>query len=513
MQTTQAVIDGLKAAVDEARSQKQWDGGGPLMTKELFIMTSSFGPFLDENHWFGCPDRVECAVLVTLAVLAEEWPPPTRVLEEILTLVTAGIPDVGEQLRRAPEIVIAYLLGWPCLESNRSESKWPPALTKARTCLSTQISLAVNSGLKWLSSKLKEFIEEDSEYWTIQLLHSFTATHLEVRCECFLRGLPREIAIADLQGNARARAEACFRRHHLCVWEPLEMPLWDFAVRAVNGFNGSFESLWGGFTSGMFYNLLWDSELRVKLINVAHRACPFCSKLTRYLSCAECGRQLPDPQRLRVILKRRFILERAGLGPEKAWTCNGPGDQEEEKCGNIYIAWRCATPPCREPHDRCPICNEIHPTGVHRKTRQVYFLDHPVVVVPIDDYLQRSLGLPEDRSLRQTITNATTKALLDLDQKQWTEKLILLLEGDFKRWMGLVQSGGFVNWRALWTALKEAPDLPSSHEELKRVFEETLKPHLVEIFKFTFCLADIDWDSFNNYRLKTPRTQRKEKGQ
>jgi hypothetical protein len=507
MQTSQAVINVLKAAVDEARRKKRGDRGGPLM----FIMTSSFGPFLDENNWFGCADRVECGVLVTLAVLAQEWPPPVEVPEEILTLVTTGIPDVREQSRRAPEFVIAYLLGWPCHESNRLESKWAPALTKARTCLSTQISLAVNSCLQWLNSILKEFPPEDSEYWTIQILHLFTASRPELRCQCFLRGLPHEIAIVgigDLRGNARSRTRACFRRHHLCVWDPLEMPLWDFVVRAVNGFNGSFESLWGGFTSGMLYNLLWHSELRVKLVNVAHRECPFCSKLTKYLSCAACDHQLPDPQHLRVILKRRFILERPGLEPEKAWTCNAPGDQEKEKCGNIYIARHCATPPCREPHDRCPVCNEIHPTGLHRRTRRVYFLEYSFGEVSIDEHVERSLVLVEDHSLQQTITNAAAKALSNLDQHQWTEELILLLEDDFMRWMGLLQSDGIVDWKALWNALKEAPDLPPSPEELKRVYEATIKPHLIEIFKFTFSLADIDWDSINT----TPRTQRKEKG-
>lgn len=511
MQTTQPVINVLKAAVDEARSKKHWDGPSPLMTSELFIMTSSFGPFLDENDCFDCPDRVECAVLVALAVLAETWPPPAEVLEEILTLVRTGIPDVREQSRCAPEIVIAYLLGWPCLESNRSESKWAPALTKARTCLSTQISLAVNTSLQWLNSILKEFPTEDPEYWAIQIQHLFTATRPELRCQCFLRGLPHEIANAGIKDNARARTRACFHRHHLCVWDPLEMPLWDFAVRAVNGFNGSFESLWGGFTSGMFYNLLWHSELRVKLVNVAHRECPFCGKLTRYLSCAACDHQLPDPQHLRVIVKRRFILERPGLEPEKAWTCNAPGDQEKERCGNIYIVRRCATPPCREPHDRCPVCNEIHPTGLHRRTRRVYFLEYSFGEVSIDEHVERSLVLVEDRSLQQTITNATAKALLDFDQNQWTEKLILLLEDDFGRWLGLVQSDGFVNWRALWNELKGAPDLPSNPKELKRVFEKTIKPHLIEIFKFTFSLADIDWDSINKHRLTTPRTRRKEK--
>jgi hypothetical protein len=127
--------------------------------------------------------------------------------------------------------------------------------------------------------------------------------------------------------------------------------------------------------------------------------------------------------------------------------------------------------------------------------------------------LQQRLPLPvTDNSFQQLITNAATRALEDLGQKLWVQKLLSLLEDkeDFVRCIGLLQSDGDVDWRELWEALRDAPDLPASPERLKQVFEETIKPSLIEIFKFTFGLANLDWSAINNYRPAPTQTQRKE---
>src|SRR5262249_29709485 len=157
------------------------------------------------------------------------------------------------------------------------------------------------------------------------------------------------------------------------VWDPLEMPLWHFAARAVKGTNGTFKSRWGEIPSGMLYDWLWHSEKRVVIVNVANRECTHCRKKTIYLSCEACGLELPsDPQPRRVAAKRWFIFQQGGLTPKTAWTC--------QNCENIYPALHCAGPVCGKTHDLCPLCSIQHPVERQRITRQVYFLVHP----PID---------------------------------------------------------------------------------------------------------------------------------
>jgi hypothetical protein len=510
MLTCPATTNALKANVDEAIGNKQWDGKSVFDTPQSFAMTSKFVPFLDENHDFECANQVECAVLVALAVMAETWPPPIRVVEEILRLLIESVPDVREQPRRAPDIVIAYVLGWPRPDLNNLESRWAPGLKGAQWLLRAQMILATGSCLEWLVDNVGRFFDPDPTNWTQRIFNSFTAAHFDLRCHCFLRGLAPGISFTDFtnpRGNAKKRAMTCFHRHHLSVWDPLEMPLWDFAARAVKGTNGTLDGRWGEFASGMLYDSLWHSEKRVVIVSVANRECPHCSKKTIYLSCEACGLELPsDPQPLRVSTKRWFILEHGDLTPKAAWTC--------QPCGNIYPALSCDRSVCGKTQDLCPLCSTPHPIGRQRKTRQVYFLEHPPVDVPIDDHLQLRLPVPvTDNSFQQLITNAATRALEDLGQRLWVQKLLSLLEDKegFVRWIGLLQSDGDVDWRELWEALRDAPDLPASPERLKQVFEETIKPSLIEIFKFTFGLTNLDWSAINNYRPAPTRTQRKER--
>jgi|SRR5215213_35033 hypothetical protein len=493
-----AIVNALKANVDEAIGNKDWDGESVFDTSPSFMMTSKFVPFLNENGYFGWPDEVECAVLVTLAVIAETWPPPVEVIEEILELAN-GIPKVSERVRRAPEIVVAYVLGWPRPDLNNLGPRWAPALEGAQWLLRAQMSLATRSCLEWLVNNVGRFVDPNPTNWVPHIFNLFTAAQFELRCHCFLRGLAPGISLTDFtnpRGNTKARAKTCFHRHHLSVWEPLEMPLWNFAARAVQGINGTFKSRWGEIASGMLYDSLWHSEKRVVIVNIANRECPRCLKQTIYLSCEACGLELPsDPQARRVTTKRWFILEQGDVMPKAAWTC--------QSCGNIFPALRCDRSVCGETHDLCPVCRTSHPTGQKQKTRQVYFLEYPPFDVPIDDHLQHPLAVPStNNSFQQLITTAATRALEDLRQKLWVEKLLSLLEEKkgFVRWIGLLQSDGDVDWQELWEALRDALDLPSTPEHLKQVFEETIKPSLIEIFKFSFGLANLDWSAINNYR-------------
>jgi hypothetical protein len=518
--TPPAIINALQANVVEAIGNKEWDGDNVFDTPHSFVMTSKFVPFLNEHQHFGCPDEVECAVLVALAVVAETWPPPIDVIDEILEL-TEGIPKVRERVRRAPEIVVAYALGWPRPDLNNLGPRWAPALRHAQWLLRSQMILATGSCLEWLVDNVGRLFDPDPTNWTPRIFDSFTAAHFELRCHCFLRGLAPAnafAAIANLRGNAAARAQTCFHRHHLSVWDPLEMPLWNFAARAVQGINGTFKSRWGEFASGMLYDVLWHSEKRVVIVNVANRECQRCSKKTIYLSCEFCGLPLPaDPQSRNVTTKRRLILEQGDVEPKVSWTCHGLVDVAEaqkEQCRNIYPALRCDRSVCgKTAHDVCPVCGAPHPMGRKRRTRQVYFLEHPPVDVPIDDRLQQRLAVPDTaNSFQHLLTNAATRALDDFGQEQWVEELLSLIEEEkgFLRWIALVQSDGDVDWQKLWEALRDAPDLPSSPERLKQAFEETIKPNLIEIFRFTWGLEDLDWSLINKYRPAPTRTQRRE---
>ena len=515
MRTPPETVDILKAKVDEAISNKQWDGDSVFDTPKSFVMTSKFVPFLKEHDYFACSDEVECAVLVALAVMAETWPPPKEVIEEILVLLAERVPNVSEQPRQAPEIVVAYLLGWPRPDLNMSGLRWAPALKVAQWLLRAQMIVAADACLEWLAAKVGRFPNQDPTYWTHHIFNSFTAAHFELRCHCFLRGLAPANAIAALvnpRGNTRARMKTCFHRHHLTVWDPHEMPLWDFAARAVKGTSGTLAGRWGELASGMLYDSLWHSEKRVVIVNVANRECPHCSKHTIYLSCTACGLELPaDPQPLRVTTKRWFILEQGGLTPKAAWTCHGL-----QSCRNIYPALYCDASVCGKTHDLCPVCLAPHPTGRRRKTRQVYFLEHPPVDLPIANHLQQRLAAPiTSSSLQQLITKATKSAFDDLVLERWVVELLLLIEEEegFVRWLGLMQSDGDVDWQELWEELRDVPGLPSSPERLKEVFEEKIKPGLIEIFKFTFGLADIDWNSINNYRPTRTQSERREREQ
>jgi hypothetical protein len=123
-----------------------------LKNEDFFIATNQFIPFLDQ-HEFDYPGRDVRAVLVTLAVVATSWPPPDEVILDILKLLRArtftpteqcddanvrtGVLEIplSERAARAPEIVIAYLLGWGRPDLNRFGAPWQSALPEAQACL------------------------------------------------------------------------------------------------------------------------------------------------------------------------------------------------------------------------------------------------------------------------------------------------------------------------------------------------------------------------------------------
>ncbi len=386
-------LDAIKPAVDKARREKEWNSTSPLVNQDFFVTTNEFMTFLDENE-FDCPDRAERAVLVTLAVVAASWPPPTEVIEEIMKLLREKIPDPREQPARAPEIVIAYLLGWPRPDLNKSGIRWESALPEASACLRAVMSVCTNSCLTWLNESVIGFPYEDPGYWATRIFNLFTASHPELRCQCFLRVSPPGTTlqnIENLRGNAASKFITCFlQQHHLSHWNPLEMPLWHFADRAVKGFNGEFKSRWGSFPSGMLYDLLWHSGERpgrVALVKIARRYCDSCAHWTIYSFCPSkgCDKRQLDPRHARVAAQRWLILqgEAGGFCPLWVWACAGhPPEptaevrrQTANRCRNIYVQEHCDQTSCSEPHDCCPLCGTQHPTGRQRKLSKVYFYE------------------------------------------------------------------------------------------------------------------------------------------
>jgi hypothetical protein len=524
------MVISLKTAVEKARCEKEWVSANPLVNKDFFIVTNEFIPFLQENDYFGRQDRAECAVLVTLAVVADSWTPPAEVIEEIMKLLRENIPDPREQPDRAPEIVIAYLLGWSRPDLKKSGASWESALPESRACLRAVVYVSTDSCLTWLNQFVIGFPTEDPGYWATRILNLFTTAHFELRCDCWRRAAPpgtTPIDVLRLRGNAKKKARTCLlQQHHLSLWNPLEMPLWHFADRAVKG-SAAGKFGWIQFPTGMLFDRLWHSNERpgrVALVKVARRYCDSCGRWTVYSFCPSigCDRQSLDSKRARVAATRWLILEgeRGGFSPKWVWTCARPassgaedGGPSDDRCRNIYVQDRCDRRVCSKPHDCCPLCGAQHPGELQRRLSKVYFCEGDAGgEVSIDDYLERLIAeTPEGESPAHVISEAAENALEEFGGRdQWSSELIFCLDGDFERWIGLVQSAGNVDWKALWDALKDAPDRPANLEDLKRAFETSVKPKLSEIFRHEFGLANLDWSQVENYRPK--RSQGEEEG-
>lgn len=411
-----ALIMALKKAVDKARRETAWNSANPLVNRDFFVVTNQFVPFLDANN-FAYPGRAALAALVALAVVADSWPPPQEVIEEVLKLLRKKIPDPRERPSRAPEIVIAYLLGWPRLDLNRCGARWESGLTEARACLRAVMYESADSCLTGLNEFVIEFPTEDPGYWATRILNLFTSGHR--RCDCFLRAAPPGTAaedVEDLRGDAMSKWKKCrLREHHLSLWKPAEMPLWHFAERAVKGFTGKFTAnRVGGFPSGILFDQLWNSGEtpgRVKLVRVARRFCDSCERLTVFENCQNpgCDNQPLDPEHAYVATQEFLILlgERGGYGQRSVWTCGGPPTElaakvkKKEavtKCGNVYVRKGCDQRTCAETHDCCPLCGTRHPTGRQRKLSTVYFFEGlPTTFVGINAYLAGMLpARPEE---------------------------------------------------------------------------------------------------------------------
>jgi hypothetical protein len=85
-------------------------------------------------------------------------------------------------------------------------------------------------------------------------------------------------------------------------------------------------------------------------------------------------------------------------------------------------------------------------------------------------------------------------------QSCWIEQVIALLAEDFKRWIGLVQTEGHVDWDQLWDALEGVPDRPDTRELLQASFEKQVKPLLSKTFRLKFELKGLDWSLVEKYR-------------
>jgi hypothetical protein len=544
------MIIAMKPAVDKARREKEWVSANHpvnqdfsvttneflpfhLVNEDFFVTTNEFLPFMDANN-FVYPGRAARAVLLTLAVVAGSWPPSPEVIKEIMKLLREKIRDPRERTGRAPEIVIAYLLGWPRPDLNGSAARWESALPEARACLRAVMYVSTDSCLTWLNRFVISFPTEDPGYWATRIFNLFTSAHPDLRCHCFLRVSPTGTTasdIEDLTGNAKRKAITCLlREHHLSLWNPLELPLWSFAERAVKGFIGEFTSRCaGGFPKGMLYDLLWRSGQRpgrVALVKVARRYCDSCKRWTVYRFCPSrgCDQRRLVPQHAHVSAQELLILqgEAGGFSPKRVWTCVGLASalaaeargQTANRCGNIYIHECCDLRKCSEFHDCCPLCGTQHPTGRQRKLSEVYFYEALVVreVSTNNNQALASAAPAENEFPAHVITEAAEDALEELAGRgQWIMALIFCLEEDFGRWIGLVQSVGEVAWDDLWDALKDAPDRPANPEDLRRVFVAKVWPTLSAIFKFKFGLAGLDWRRVENHRPQ--RTRGKEEGQ
>lgn len=561
----------LKPAVDKARFLKEWGGsnppatsyyeGDPLANPYCFITTNQFLPFLDENN-FDYPGRDERAVLVTLAVLADSWPPPPEVVAEIMELLRTRIPDPVERPGRAPEIVVAYLLGWPRPDLNRAAARWKGGLPEARECLRAVMAVSTDSCLTWLNKFVIGFPAEDAGYWAGRTFNLFTAGNPRLRCHCFLRVAPPGTTaeeIKRLTGNAYKKGMTCyFGQHHLSLWNPAKLSLWLFAQRAVKGFTGEFKP--GGFPTGILYDLLWrfkEEPRKLLLENVAHRYCDACEKWTVHQFCPSpwCHQRQLDPQYAPIntfpllILEEEVSLEGEirTFTPKLAWTCRAPAsdltrkaweakrkrtrnskahasalaakanEAEKEQCLNVYVQVRerCKKRDCSEPHDRCPLlpCGAQHPTGKKRKLSTVYFYEGGRGgEVIINAHLARTLAEPDEAEPLTGVLDEAFAAAWEKfkGQGRWIEAVISRLEEDFERWLGLVQSAGEVDWDELWDALGDAPDRPATPEELEKDFALKVKPSLSAVFKLKFGRAGSDWQRLEEYRPQRPRAERRE---
>jgi hypothetical protein len=196
MKVLKPVVDGARHEwfSSNAPGESDWPMK-PLENEDFFITTEKFLPFLD-HHKFDYPGRTARAVLVTLAVVATEWPPPQEVIKDILLLVREM--PVSERPRRAPEIVIAYLLGWGRPDLNGSGARWESALPEARACLRAVMYVSTDSCLSWLYRYVIGFPEEDTSYWVSQIYNRFTVENPILRCLCFLEIAPPGTKVRDI---------------------------------------------------------------------------------------------------------------------------------------------------------------------------------------------------------------------------------------------------------------------------------------------------------------------------
>lgn len=523
-------MEALKAVVDKARHEwfspepspeSNWIMNSLEKQKDFFITTKKFLPFLD-GHNFDYPGRAAQAVLVTLAVVATDWPPPEGVIKDISKMVRE-LP-ICERAARAPEMVIAYLLGWGRPDLNRSGARWESALAEARACLRAVMYVSTDSSLTWLHRYVIGFPEEDTSYWVSRVFHRFTAENPGLRCFCFLESAPPGTTVEDfpqLRGNAFRRAVTCLlEQHHLSLWVPHQLPLWLFAQRAVKGFIGKFRPV--QFPTGMLYprlrrGFMNQSRAPITLAKIARHYCNHCKSWTVNTTCQTpgCHQRKLDPQHSYVKASRFLIMEgeEGGFSPKSVWTCRGPKSKlssevngpEEPLCKNIHIHSRCDRLICSEIHDRCPLhsCGAPHPTDKARRLSEVHFYNaHFAPEVEVDSEITEAASVkPETKRVTSVIDEAALAARKEFGNRHyWIQQIISCLEDDFKKWIGLVQTEGHVCWDRLWKALEGTPDRPATSARLRHDFENVGKLTLSKIFRLKFELAGRDWSLVERYR-------------
>jgi hypothetical protein len=502
--------------------------------------------FLDDYVQFEHPDPVEraVAVAVLLVIGPALWGDPAGVLEvinRICRLLARRAARDPKCYRRAPEFVMAYLVGWCNPWFNVNSRGLDGCPDGVRFLVLNYLADSVDFCFPWLERNVIGFSPgPDRWYWAVKIFNRLIArkgrrTNWERAAELYARAIdPDTYPPAELQNNARRKANKEIHQHRIRAWLPWKplnpnessrgvWTLWLFLQRAVKGAMGEFDPT--RFPSGMLWEV-WNTEVLrlglppLKLVNIAVRACPnsgckFSGRKSYKPACEFCGAAL-DGVRAEIVRGHITLDDEVltGFSRQKAWTCR--------KCGHVYPAQRCGDA-CPEsgPHDRCRLCKTAQPMpvagkrGARPRPRTVYFynpaaptVDEPAVQPPraSPPDMRVPAGAPAPR-VSDVLQSAFEEAKQTFAATGWVVKLIVHIEesvdDETYKWLWLLgndrspsQSRGSSRWHELDHELKKCPDRPASVGALREVFCESIQRALIGIFQRHIEAAGFDWEEF-----------------
>jgi hypothetical protein len=439
----------------------------------------------------------EYAVAVLLALLTpvDAWPPSRAraFCRRVAALLKKEFPHNRPHSRalRAPEFVIAYLLGWKqTMIIKWNSPRWHSIVKKATNVIYRDMFISVESCLNWMGGtedgKRRENGQpwgarvigfphgEDPGPWTRKLLNLFLGDRR--RCDCWKRVARGIEDRQGLRGNAKSKAATCMRQHNIRYWNPDEplrkdepdgekWTLWRFSQRAIKGFIGKFRA--AQFPTGMLFDHLLEKFL-LRLVQVAKRRCALCGNWTVLEFCRHHQPSYPlEPQDTFMRAQRSQLImddERGGFREAKVWTCSKDGHIIAGgviiEGHHIYLAQKCRDGCLANgEHDCCPLCRTEHPSGQHRRLSTVHFFD-PFA------WSSQHAHVP-----------------------QWLRDTMLVILREFRKYGWLyknadIQDEDTQDWQALYEEMRtrclkeECPAFPTNLSEFKSSILKEVKPHL-----------------------------------